>query len=148
MDHLQNYADKNVYIKLNIPPSQDSSIFIDGQSIENLRSKLKAASEKEYLQGFENATHHLYKKAFQVWFLCSTQPLNCCSQIWLNPMIHLTFAILKHHLYKLGSRLNIMVLHIFIRHYLCITSDHNSDHTEHCIAINNLYRLACLIAFS
>lgn len=88
--------------------------------IRHLKDNMNTYEEK-----FMFAPYHLNKKTFQVWLLSPTQPLNCGSKIWLNPLIHLPFAVLEEYLNELWSWLDIIVLHIFICHDL-----HNWNNTQ------------------
>ena len=81
--------------------------------IRHLKDNMNAYEEK-----FMFSPYHLNKKTFQTWLLSPTQPLSCDSEILLNPLIHLPFAVLEEYLNKLWSWLNIIVLHIFICHDL------------------------------
>ena len=64
------------------------------------------------------SAHHLYQETFQVRLLCPTQSINCYPKIWLNPLIYLSFAVLKYYFNKLRCRFNVSVLHVLICHNL------------------------------
>lgn len=64
------------------------------------------------------SAHHLYQETFQVRLLSPTQSINCYPQIWLNPLIYLSFAVLKYYFNKLWRRFNVSVLHVLVCHNL------------------------------
>lgn len=66
----------------------------------------------------EQVAYNLHQKALQEWSLCYAQTLNRESNIWLNPLVHLALAVLEHNFDKLRCRFNVIVLQIFITHYL------------------------------
>ena len=78
-------------------------------------------------RGELHVAYHLHQKTFQVWFLSSMQPLNCDPKIRLNPLIHLSSAVLKHHFDELRSWLDVTILQIFISHDLCMKIKRSAD---------------------